>query len=83
MNTLHVNLGERSYPIHIACGLIDQAGRWIRERLGACAVAVVTDDNVAVDLSLGVLVGACVKSDAKVCDTAAVYDKFCVAVYAV
>ena len=47
MNTLHVNLGERSYPIHIACGLIDQAGRWIREKLGACAVAVVTDDNVA------------------------------------
>ena len=47
MNTLQVNLGARSYPIHIGCGLIDQAGKWIRERLGACSVAIVTDDNVA------------------------------------
>lgn len=47
MNTLQVNLGARSYPIHIGCGLIDQAGKWICERLGACSVAIVTDDNVA------------------------------------
>ncbi len=47
MNTLQVNLGARSYPIHIGCGLIDRAGKWIRERLGACSVAIVTDDNVA------------------------------------
>ena len=48
MPTIRVSLGERSYPVHIGAGLIDRAGEYIRDALGAsCAVAVVTDDNVA------------------------------------
>ena len=47
MNTLRVNLGERSYSVHIGRGLLDRAGRMLRERLGACTCAIVTDDNVA------------------------------------
>ena len=47
MSTITVNLGERSYPIHVGQGLIDQAGEYIKQACGDCAVAVITDDNVA------------------------------------
>ena len=47
METINVNLGERSYPIHIGAGLLDRAGELIRECIGACSAAIVTDDNVA------------------------------------
>lgn len=47
MLTIPVGLGERSYPIHIGAGLLDQAGGYIREALGECAAAIVTDDHVA------------------------------------
>lgn len=44
--TITVNLGERSYPIHIAAGL-DTLGECVRQALGQCRLAIVTDDNVA------------------------------------
>lgn len=47
MQTIHVNLGERSYPIHIGAGMLDRTGEQVRRHLGACAAAIVTDDHVA------------------------------------
>lgn len=47
MQTITVPLGERSYPIHIECGLLDKTGAYVRQVLGETAVAVVTDDHVA------------------------------------
>ena len=47
MEQLTVALGARSYPIHIGRGLLDQAGAYLAPVLGQCAVAIVTDDNVA------------------------------------
>ena len=47
MQTIHVNLGERSYPIHIGAGMLDKTGEQVRRHLGACAAAIVTDDHVA------------------------------------
>lgn len=47
MEQLTVALGERAYPIYIGCGLMDAAGAQLAPVLGTCAVAVVTDDNVA------------------------------------
>ncbi|MBR6028642.1 MAG: 3-dehydroquinate synthase [Clostridia bacterium] len=46
MRTIEVSLGSRSYPVHIAPGLLDQSGPLVREHLGEAAVAVVTDDRV-------------------------------------
>ena len=46
MQTLTVHLSERSYPITIAPGILDQAGELIHERLGVCKCAVITDTNV-------------------------------------
>lgn len=47
MQTITVQLSERSYPIHVQAGLLDQAGAYIRKACGDCAAAIVTDDNVA------------------------------------
>ena len=47
MEKLTVALGKRSYPIHIGRGLLDEAGAVLQPLLGTCAVAIVTDDNVA------------------------------------
>ncbi len=47
MQTITVPLGERSYPIHMGCGLLKQTGAYVRQTLGETAVAVVTDDHVA------------------------------------
>ncbi len=47
MQTITVALGQRSYPIHIAPGLLDRAGAFLRDALGDCALAIVTDDQVA------------------------------------
>lgn len=47
MPSITVALGERSYPIHVEKGILNRAGALIRQRLGDCAVAIVTDDNVA------------------------------------
>lgn len=44
---IDVCLGERSYQVEVARGIIEHAGERIKSLLGDCAVAVVTDDNVA------------------------------------
>ncbi len=47
MKTLHINLGPRSYHIHIASGLLDKAGEEIRKVCPrAKKLYVVTDSNV-------------------------------------
>ena len=47
MPTINVSLGERTYPIRIEAGLIDRVGEHARAALGDCALAIITDDNVA------------------------------------
>ena len=47
MPTIHVALGDRSYPIHIEAGLIDRIGEYAHATLGDCSLAIITDDNVA------------------------------------
>ncbi|MCK5113634.1 MAG: 3-dehydroquinate synthase [Phycisphaerae bacterium] len=44
---IHVALGERSYDVRIAPGLIDQIGSSVAELTGAKQVVVITDSNVA------------------------------------
>lgn len=44
--TITVELGERSYPVDIT-GSLDALGESIRQRLGDCRLAIVTDDHVA------------------------------------
>ncbi|HKB24377.1 MAG TPA: 3-dehydroquinate synthase [Methylomirabilota bacterium] len=46
MNTLRVNLGERSYDIHIAGGDTATVGPFARQRCQGSAAFVVTDENV-------------------------------------
>ena len=47
MPTINVALGDRSYPVLVQAGLIDQVGAHVRDKLGSCALTIVTDDNVA------------------------------------
>jgi len=47
MPTIHVALGDRSYPIHIEAGLIDRIGEYAPATLGECSLAIIADDNVA------------------------------------
>jgi 3-dehydroquinate synthase len=47
MLTLRVELGERSYPIHIAPGLLDRAGALLGDMLAHGRVLVVADATVA------------------------------------
>lgn len=44
---VHVDLGDRSYDIHIGTGLVDAAGAFIAPLLRRPRVAVVSDENVA------------------------------------
>ena len=46
MGTLTIHLGERSYPIHVAPGILDRAGALMVEALGPCRCAIITDDQV-------------------------------------
>ena len=46
MNTLHLDLGERSYPIHIGSGLIDR-GDLYQPHIKGRFTAVVTNETVA------------------------------------
>ncbi|CAD5106479.1 3-dehydroquinate synthase [Zestomonas carbonaria] len=46
MHTLHVNLGDRSYPIYIGAGLLDQPELFARH-IGGRQVAIVTNETVA------------------------------------
>lgn len=45
--TISVNLGDRSYPVMIDSNALNILGESIRQRLGDCTAAIVTDDNVA------------------------------------
>ncbi|MEX0276294.1 MAG: 3-dehydroquinate synthase [Ruegeria sp.] len=45
--TVHVELGERSYDVEIGPDLLAQAGAWIAPLLPRPRVAVLTDENVA------------------------------------
>lgn len=45
--TISVNLGDRSYPVVIDSNALNILGESIRQRLGDCTAAIVTDDNVA------------------------------------
>lgn len=45
--TVHVDLGDRSYDVQIGRGLIEQAGARIKALFGARRVAILTDETVA------------------------------------
>src|SRR5215475_4901458 len=47
MRTLDVELGERSYPIHIGAGTLRDAGRLLAPRLPAPRVIIVSNPVVA------------------------------------
>lgn len=47
METLNVNLGDRSYPIYVGAGILDSLGQRLRESGLAGKVAVVTNPTVA------------------------------------
>ena len=47
METLTVNLGERSYPIHIGAGILERAGEMLQQAGLRGKVAVVTNPTVA------------------------------------
>jgi 3-dehydroquinate synthase len=47
MRTLDVALGERSYPIHIGCGLLADAGTLLAPRLSARRTVIVSNPVVA------------------------------------
>jgi len=46
MKTLHVNLGDRSYPIHIGAGLLSQP-ELVASHVGGSQVCIVTNETVA------------------------------------
>lgn len=46
MRTLHVELGERSYPIYIGQGLLDRP-ECVLPHLAGCKVAIVTNETIA------------------------------------
>lgn len=46
MKTLHLDLGDRSYPIHIGAGLLEQAGL-LKRHIAGSRIAVVTNETVA------------------------------------
>lgn len=45
--TIDVDLGERSYPIHVGAGLLTDAGALIRDRISRPNTVIVTDETVA------------------------------------
>jgi 3-dehydroquinate synthase len=47
MQTLTVNLGDRSYPIHVGAGILDRAGDLLKQAGIRGKVAVVTNPTVA------------------------------------
>ena len=46
IQTIHVNLAERSYDIAIGAGILADAGRFLAERAKVAHVVLITDDNV-------------------------------------
>jgi len=57
MQTVHVELGDRGYDIHIGEGLLARAGELIAPVLAQPRVVIITDSNVA-PLHLSALVGS-------------------------
>ncbi|MEG3083815.1 3-dehydroquinate synthase [Sphingomonas sp. PB2P12] len=51
MKTVTVELGARTYPIHIEAGILTRAGEFIAPLAKGRRVAIVTDDNLAVHLA--------------------------------
>jgi 3-dehydroquinate synthase len=47
MKTVSVDLGERSYPIYIGSGLLQNLGDYLKEHALLSEIYLVTDDNVA------------------------------------
>jgi 3-dehydroquinate synthase len=47
MQTLTVNLGDRSYPIYVGAGILERAGEWLKQAGLRGKVAVVTNPTVA------------------------------------
>ncbi|MBQ7626286.1 MAG: 3-dehydroquinate synthase [Rhodocyclaceae bacterium] len=47
MQTLHLDLGKHSYPIHIGHGLLDRAHEWIAPLIKTPRVAIVSNETVA------------------------------------
>lgn len=45
--TVHVDLGDRSYDIHIGPNLLSNAGAFLKPHLNRNHVAIITDENVA------------------------------------
>jgi len=45
--TVHVQLGDRTYPIHIGPGVLESLGHRLVERCPAPAAAIISDENVA------------------------------------
>jgi 3-dehydroquinate synthase len=53
MKTLHVHLGERSYPIHIGEGIVGRLGEWFAERnLSRRSPLMIISDQAVADLHL-------------------------------
>lgn len=53
MKTLHVDLGERSYPIHIGEGIVGRLGEWFAERnLSTRSPLMIICDRAVADLHL-------------------------------
>ncbi len=46
MQTINVALGERSYPIHIGAGVLQQAGALLREQHSASRLVIITNPMV-------------------------------------
>ncbi|HJQ27665.1 MAG TPA: 3-dehydroquinate synthase [Blastocatellia bacterium] len=53
MQSITVKLKERSYAIHVAAGLLDQAGDWLRAAVGERARRAVVISNPTVDQLYG------------------------------
>jgi len=51
MKTVTVELGARTYPIHIEAGILSQAGEFLAPLAKGRRVAIVTDQNLAVHLA--------------------------------
>ena len=47
MQTLHLDLGKHSYPIHIGHGLLDRAHEWVAPLIKTPRVAIVSNETVA------------------------------------
>ncbi len=66
MPTITVPLGNRTYPIYIESGLLNQIGPLLQEHVKPTTVAIVTDDNVA-PLYLKQVVQSCLDAGLKTC----------------